>query len=58
MSSLIDYLMEKDGGKGLSCQRTDCLYNEGGKCTQGVTCVRDEHYDKAWFKENEKQNCN
>ena len=51
MSSLIDYLMEKDGGKGLTCQRTDCLYNEDGKCTQGATCVRDEHYDKAWFKE-------
>ena len=57
MSSLIDYLMETEENTVL-CNKLDCLYNKDGKCTQGITCILDESYDKTWFKDNEEQTCN
>lgn len=39
MSSLIDYIDGKEPPVNApSCRNLDCLYNEGGKCTQGIAC--------------------
>lgn len=51
MSSLIDHIGRKEPPVNApSCRNLDCLYNEGGKCTQGLTCKHDETYEKKWFK--------
>lgn len=51
MSSLIDHIGRKEPPVNApSCRNLDCLYNEGGKCTQGLACKQDETYEKKWFK--------
>lgn len=51
MSSLIDYIDGKEPPVNApSCRNLDCLYNEDGKCTQGLACKQDETYEKKWFK--------
>lgn len=51
MSSLIDYIDGKEPPVNApSCRNLDCLYNEGGRCTQGLVCKQDETYEKKWFK--------
>lgn len=47
MSSLIDYIDGKEPPVNApSCRNLDCLYNEDGKCTQGLACKQDETYEK------------
>lgn len=51
MSSLIDHIGRKEPlVSAPSCRNFDCLYNEDGKCTQGLACKQDETYEKKWFK--------
>lgn len=51
MSSLIDHIGRKEPPVSApSCRNLDCLYNEDGKCTQGLACKHDETYEKKWFK--------
>lgn len=51
MSSLIDHIGRKEPPVSApSCRNLDCLYNEDGKCTQGLACKQDETYEKKRFK--------